>query len=259
MTRSRVTVLIAVLVAAIVAVPVVRWAAGRDTPARRDDGGRLPVLLVPGYGGNRAALEQLRGRLVREGIRARTIGVPGGGTGDLRASARALADVVATAGPGPVDLIGYSAGGIIVRLYLAELGGAARVRHVILLGAPNHGTKVAELAVQLRAAECAVACAQLAPGSKLLDAVNADETPEGPDYLSVWTARDETVTPPDTARLAGAVNVELQMVCPDAATTHSELPRDPLVTGLVLRALAGGELEELGEDDCGALRAGVSR
>jgi hypothetical protein len=112
------------------------------------------------------------------------------------------------------------------------------------------------VAVQLRAAECAVACTQLAPGSELLDALNGDETPDGPDYLSVWTAKDETVTPPGTARLDGAYNVELQSICPDAATTHSELPRDRLVTGLVLRALEGGELEGLGEGDCGALRAG---
>jgi triacylglycerol lipase len=255
MTRSRLAVLIAVLAVAIVAVPVVRWAAARDSTGRRADGGRLPVLLVPGYGGSRASLEQLRATLARRRIQARTIAVPGNGTGDLRASARALATAVERTGPGPVDLIGYSAGGVIARIYVGELGGAARVRHVVLLGAPNHGTKVAELAVQFRAAECAVACTQLAPGSALLDAINGDETPDGPDYLSLWTAKDETVTPPDTARLDGAYNVELQSICPDAATTHGELPRDRLVTGLVLRALEGGPLEGLGEGDCGTLRA----
>ena len=47
------------------------------------------------------------------------------------------------------------------------------------------------------------------------------------------------VQPPETARLAGAVNVALQSVCPGATIQHGQLPADPLVVGIVLRALAG--------------------
>ena len=58
-------------------------------------------------------------------------------------------------------------------------------------------------------------------------------------WLSVWTADDETVTPPATAsQLAGTVQLQVQAVCPGARVTHSALPTDPAVTGLVLRALA---------------------
>jgi triacylglycerol esterase/lipase EstA (alpha/beta hydrolase family) len=256
MARSRVSVLIAVLVVAVVTVPLAVRLAGREAPARRTDGGALPVLLVPGYGGDPASLSSLRAALAARGLAATVVALPGQGRGDLRASARVLAKAVAAAGSGPVDLVGYSAGGIVVRLYLAELGGAARVRHVVMLGTPNHGTTVAGLGVRLNSPECSLACRQLAPGSELLDRLDRDETPAGPDYLTVWTSRDETVTPPGTAKLKGAFGFELQSICPDTVTSHAGLPRDPLATGLVARALTGGRLEDLGEGDCGALRAG---
>ena len=46
------------------------------------------------------------------------------------------------------------------------------------------------------------------------------------------------MTPPESARLDGALDVEVQAVCPDAQVQHGQLPRDPLVIGLVERALA---------------------
>ena len=58
-------------------------------------------------------------------------------------------------------------------------------------------------------------------------------------WLAVWTADDETVTPPATAsQLAGTVQVQVQTVCPGARVPHSALPTDPAVTGVVLRALS---------------------
>ncbi len=55
--------------------------------------------------------------------------------------------------------------------------------------------------------------------------------------MSLWTADDEVVTPPSSARLDGAVDVELQRVCPGVRIEHGQLPTDPLVQGIVLRAL----------------------
>jgi hypothetical protein len=74
-------------------------------------------------------------------------------------------------------------------------------------------------------------------------------------WLSLWTKNDRTVRPPDSARLPGAVNVPLQDVCADAVVAHGQLPTDPLVTGLVLRALGTGPLVAPEPGDCAALRA----
>jgi hypothetical protein len=96
--------------------------------------------------------------------------------------------------------------------------------------------------VAVGAGACPTACRQLAPGSDLLNQLNDADLPEGLPWLSIWTENDETVQPPDSARLGGAVNVPLQSLCPKAQVSHSQLPTDPQVTAMVLNALAGPSL-----------------
>jgi triacylglycerol esterase/lipase EstA (alpha/beta hydrolase family) len=215
------------------------------------------VLLVPGYGGSTGSLQALADVLAAAGRNASVVALPGDGTGDLHASADALGRAVAAirtrTGAPSVDLVGYSAGGLIARLWVAD-GHADVVRRVITLGSPHHGTSLADLAGDLAPGQCPVGCQQMASDSDLLAALNrGDETPTGPTWVSIWTTQDETVTPPESARLAGAVNLPLQSVCPDARVSHGELPRDPLVQQMVLTELAAGRPLELGPQDCGRL------
>jgi triacylglycerol lipase len=94
------------------------------------------------------------------------------------------------------------------------------------------------------------------PGSALLARLNrGDETPAGPAFTSIWTASDQTVTPPASASLQGAVNVRLQDVCAGAGVGHGGLVRDPLVLGLVVRALDGTLPRPPAPAECAALRA----
>ena len=253
-------VLSALLGLAVVAAGATAYVTGRD-PARpatvlpaQEPG---PVLLVPGYGGATGPLGMLRNRLEREGRRVVVLDLPGDGTGDLREAARALAaaaDAVVADG-GSVDVVGYSAGGVVARYWVRELGGAGTARRVVSLGSPHHGTDLArygELYPQL----CPLACRQLLPTSDLVTGLNRDdETPEGPQWLTVWSTGDTVVTPPASARLEGAVNVVLQDVCPGLAVTHADLPVSPLVRGLVVRALGTDDIEAPGPDDCATLQA----
>ena len=66
---------------------------------------------------------------------------------------------------------------------------------------------------------------------------------------------DQTVTPPDSARLPGAVNVPVQQVCPGVQVSHNDLPANPLVTGIVLAALDSPVLSAPTATQCQALTA----
>ena len=71
-------------------------------------------------------------------------------TGDLDAQAEVLGaaarTALARAHATSVDVIGYSAGGVVARLWVRDHGGKSLARRVITLGSPHHGTDVASLA-----------------------------------------------------------------------------------------------------------------
>ncbi len=250
---------VAVLVAALAAVVVVAVsgtdAAPREGLPAQDQPGT--VLLVPGYGGGQGALNQLAERIrAKTGREAEVLTLAGDGTGDLLTQVNVLAEAVERAyrsGAVSVDVIGYSAGGVVARLWVARDGGEHKARRVVTLGAPLHGTTLATTGNVLVPGACPVACQQLAPGSALLRDLEAQPLPAGLPWLSVWTKNDETVTPPESARLEGAVNVPIQQVCAANRAAHGDLPTDPAVTGLVLRALGTAPLAAPGPADCAVL------
>jgi triacylglycerol esterase/lipase EstA (alpha/beta hydrolase family) len=258
-SRRRRALLLAVVTVAVIAGVVTALVTRGDGPvpgARVAQDRPGPVLLVPGYGGSTAALDVLAEVLRAHGRDATVVRLPGDGTGDLREAARALDAAARGTGAESVDVVGYSAGGVTARYWVKELGGAARVRRVVTLGSPHHGSTLAALGQSVAPGACPTACRQLVPGSGLLDRLNAgDETPDGPQWLSLWTAGDETVTPPDSARLEGAVDVVLQDVCAGIVVSHSQLPRVPLVQGLVLAAIAPADVAQPTAADCAALTA----
>lgn len=232
-----------------------RPASFRGPGAPQDQPGT--VLLVPGYGGGTGALEALARRLRSAGREARVVQAVGDGRGDLREQAAALDRAVRSAleDAPSVDLIGYSAGGVTVRLWVDEYAGDRVARRIVTLGSPHHGTDVATGASAFLPDQCPEACRQLVPGSELLEELNAgDETPDGPRWVSIWTGDDRVVIPPDTAELAGAVNVEVQDVCP-GEVSHGELPTDPTTVGVILRALGPGLTAAPGASDCSRIRA----
>ena len=233
-------VLLAVLVGALIAVRGSRSSGGASS-VRQDRPG--PVLLVPGYGGGVGGLEQLAAALRAGGRTATVVALPGDATGPIAAQAAALgvaATAAVAAGAPSVDVVGYSAGGVVTRYWAAQLGGARIARRIVTLGSPQHGTDAAALAATLAPSACPTACQELTPESGLLAALNrGDETPAGPRWVSIWSAQDEVVTPPASARLAGAVDIVVQDLCPGRAVSHGQLPTDAAVQALVARALSG--------------------
>ena len=245
--------IVAVAVIAGVTALAAGGGAGRTAgfPAQDRPG---PVLLVPGYGGQTGSLSVLAARIRATGRRAIVVHLPGSGTGSLITDAGVLNAAVARAlrgGAPSVDVIGYSAGGVVALIWALEDDGSGKARRVVTLGSPFHGTRLASDAAGFLPGACPVACQQLVPGSPLLAQLTHTAVPHRPRWLSLWTTDDEVVMPADSARLAGAVNVPVQSLCPGHQVSHTGLPTDPVVISLVLRAIGRGPISPSAPADCG--------
>jgi triacylglycerol lipase len=236
------TVAVLLLIMTIGVIAVVRVTVRSAQPVSQTEPG--PVLLVPGYGGNLQSLQPLATVLRSAGRTVVVVEPVGDGTGDLRAQAQHLGEIAAQVredtGAASVDVIGYSAGGVVARLWVRDNDGAKVARRVLTLGSPHHGSSQAALGAEF-AGGCPVACEQLIPESDLLRRLNAgDETPDGPLWVTVRSTGDQVVTPVDSAALSGALNIVVQDVCPGATTAHSDLPSSPVVIA-ALGSVLGAE------------------
>jgi len=212
------------------------------------------VLLVPGRNADSAALVDLQKRLFLTGRRVVIVSTGIEDTGDLRTQAQELkraAKRMIDAGSPSVDVVGYSAGGIVTRLWLAD-GGSDVARRVITIGTPNLGATGPRLNNLVTKRFCQTTCPQLTPDSSLLKGLPAaDDTVP---WLNLWTPRDRVVPAP-SAQLPGTLNLSLQAVCPQNKAGHGTLPSDPLVVGIVLKALQPAPITAAPtKADCAALR-----
>ncbi len=252
--------LVLALCAAVLAVGVALGAVGllrtlsSPEPAAQDTLG--PIIVVTGYGGGSDALEPLIDRMREEGRVVEVFPGVADNTGDLNEQAQELGtfidNVRSETSASSVDLIGFSAGGVVARLWVNELGGDVLARRVVTIASPHHGTILSSLASEI--GMCPDACEQLRPDSDVLRDLNAgDETPAGPEWITLRSDNDRTVTPSTSADLEGALNIGVQQFCPEARTGHLQLPSSPVVLTTLPLVLDTGEpaAPAEGSIDCG--------
>ncbi len=241
-------------VRAALAVLVSVWALG-VTPAGAEEGGTppgvddppvgaesVPVLLVPGWGDPASVVSPLARRLASEGwrsshLRALTFRDP---VGSNEANARELEAAIealrAATGAERVDIVAHSMGGLAVRHFLQDRGGAEVVRRVVFVGTPHRGTVTALLARGDGGKE-------MVPGSPFLERLNGEDGEVvGVELLAIRSPLDLVVIPRSSAMLPGARNVEV--CCP----THHGMLEDDRTFEIVRDFLRGGP-GALGERD----------
>jgi triacylglycerol lipase len=129
----------------------------------------------------------------------------------------------------PLDILGFSMGGVIARTWIQRLGGHVRTRRFISLGSPQQGT----LTAQPWPRRLLAGIADLKVGSPLLRELNADLTPlQAIDCRSYATVFDLMVVPGWRAVLPIGPRTMLPV------WTHQQLLRhpaalDPLVADLL--------------------------
>jgi triacylglycerol lipase len=155
-----------------------------------------PVILVHGFVDTSIKLRPMANYLRKRGWTVYTPTLkPGNAAAGLEPLAAQLkAYTNEHCGPAqPVDLVGFSMGGLICRYYVQRLGGAPRVRHLVTISSPHHGTWMAYASGSLGAR-------QMRPNSAFLNDLNSDTAPLK-QLRFTWTPLDLMILPPRSSRM----------------------------------------------------------
>jgi pimeloyl-ACP methyl ester carboxylesterase len=198
--------------------------------------GQPPVLLIHGYLATRGSLHLFEQQLADRGhiVISYPLGFPVN-MRDIRDSAgliaRKVESIVAQTGVKRLDVVGHSMGGLVGLYYLKRLGGRHRVRRLVMMGTPTHGTWSALLG--LVTAPFGRASLQLLPGSPFLRELEEIALPPGVEVISIGAIRD-WLAPLSTTVLDGVRHIAV-------ATGHSGLLVDAEVARIVADLLDAPE------------------
>lgn len=192
---------------------------------------RNPVLLVHGIWDTSQVFHKMSSYLKQQDCDVYDLDlVPNNGDSPLEELAQQVANYVsANFSPNkPLDLVGFSMGGIVSRYYVQRLGGIKRVRRFITISSPHHGTWIAHLSQRPGAK-------QMRPNSALLQDLNRDVSIlKQIDYTSIWTPLDMMIFPANSSKMP--IGKEIVIPVP----LHAWMLIDPRVLTAVAEVLSGG-------------------
>lgn len=243
-----------------------------DWSARPTEATPWPVVLVHGTGATTGHWGKLARDLRAHGWAVFAPAYGNRGTDQMQESAKQIGGyidaVLAVTGAQQVIVIGHSQGGLLVRYWLRAHDCGAKVRHMVSLAAPNHGTTLGGVISPLIKGELTAGLVdafvrvwfgpagfQQVIDSPIVEATNEDgDLVEGVTYTCIATRSDLTIQPPETCFLHdpdaadGTVhNLWVQDVDPAAVVMHEDMPEDHRVRHLVVAALAAVAEEDLPE------------
>ena len=190
---------------------------------------RNPVLLVHGINDTGAIFHKMVPYLTQLGWSVYDLDlIPSNGDLGLDQLAGQIAEyVTATFEPEqPLDLVGFSMGGIVSRYYVQRLGGNNRVQRFITLASPHHGTLTAFF-------RNGPGGTQMRLGSAFLQDLNQDAVMLGQlNFTSIWTLFDLMILPSISSKMPVGRNVEVPVL------GHAWMVTDPWSLDAVARALS---------------------
>jgi triacylglycerol lipase len=235
-----------VLAAALVA-PIVLGCAALPPPAEVPAG--EVVVLLHGYARTERAMRPLARRLEAQGYRVASVryhsfdGAPEALVAELDA---ALAACCAQAAR--LHFVAHSLGGLVLRAYLAEHP-EPRLGRVVMLGPPNRGSELADLAVRLRPIHRIIGPTALALGT---DGASFPNTLGPPEFECGVVAGNRSLTPigwwlirDDDDGVVGVASTRLDgmadwIVLP---TSHHSMLRSRAVAEQTVHFLANGRFD----------------
>lgn len=211
-----------------------------DRVRRKDDMGKQEelVLLLHGFFQTRNIWEVMEDRLRHDGFGVMSFNLGGllyrFNTHPVDKLAELVADKIEALarrhGFERLHVVGHSKGGLIARRYVQHFGGDRRVKSVVTLGTPHHGTPTALVGVALMGfGAIRSSASELLPRSELVSSLGRDSFPAEIPLTSVYSRQDlvcpywASILRPRVGEEQHLVNVEVRGV------GHSQLVWDPRV------------------------------
>jgi len=209
---------------------------------------RTPLMLVTGTGASGAEAYAIgKPALDVAGVPVCYVDFPHHTTADVQVSVQYLVAglrTMARRAHRRVAVFGISQGGLLPRIALTYWPSLrAKVSDVIAAAGTQHGTTLGSR-TRCRRDGCVPAGWQQLAGSHFLRALNAqpDETPGPTAWTTVRSETDEVVQPQTgshpTSALKGAVNVDIQSICPGRQVSHIGTGVDSVTFALIEDAMA---------------------
>jgi len=196
-----------------------------------------PVIIVHGYLAPRGLMLPMRHQLRAAGFPAYTVDLPFLNLASVKTCTERLKigveKVLSGSGQNRCDLVGVSLGGLMALHYIRSMGGADRVRRLVAVGTPFHGTWSALPAVMLFGAISPSAWECL-PTSDFVEDLVRGPLPAGPEYFSIAGSCDP-VAPASRCVLEGATNTVVPLLPQPFA--HQALVLSPRVMEAIVGAL----------------------
>ena len=120
-------------------------------------------------------------------------------------------------------IVGHSMGGLVARHYIQKHRGASRVKSLITLGSPHHGTPTALIGVGLMGLGLlSVSPFQMLPYSSLVRRLQQEHFPKDIPFTSIFSKQD--------------------VICPWWASVLRAAPHQPSIKNIQLRGIGHSEL-----------------
>lgn len=252
-----------------------------DWSARPSANKPWPVILIHGTVDTKGVWQELGTELRADGWCVFAPDYGKRGTAAMEESAVQLGAYIEAVrtitGAEKVILIGHSQGGLLARYWMRTSGQARYVKHLVSLGAPNHGTTMGGILSPLVTNNLTenimhslihrwfgpVGFQQIT-GSEIFAVFNDDgarntdddgassthgsgELEDGVDYTCIASRQDTVVQPPETCFLNGPAhqvrNVWVQDIIPRANVQHQDLPMNKHVRAIIRTGLKKGASE----------------